>query len=75
MMIEIQELLNPLILNTKEYVGFFGDSEYKTNDDVKMGYWSFIGIADEKDAEDFKENYQIFRLTDEIDDNIFNSLR
>ena len=44
-MVSIRELVNCNILNNSDYVGFFGDSEYQSdNGDIRMGYWSFIGI-------------------------------
>ena len=43
-MVRIRELINCAILNDR-WVGFFGDSEYQSdNGDIRMGYWSFIGI-------------------------------
>lgn len=49
--VKISELLNPLILND-EWVHFQGDSEYYNNDgDLKMGYWSFLGLSDDEPTE------------------------
>lgn len=47
MMVTIRKLLNPLILNNIDNIGFFGDSEYRDSDDrLVMGYWEFVDVAD-----------------------------
>lgn len=43
MKIKFRDLVNPTIVNA-EWIGFNGDSEYKKDDDVKMGSWSLIDI-------------------------------
>ena len=44
-MVKYRELVNTAILNDEEWLGFFGDSEYETDDgEIRMGYWSFIGV-------------------------------
>ena len=68
MNVQLRTLLNPNILNAR-WVKFFGDSEYvDEHGELKMGYWSFSGIVDEKDADYVDEKYGIFSLDDEIDD-------
>ena len=43
-MVKFRELVNTSILNSEEWMGFFGDSEYETDDgELRMGYWVFIG--------------------------------
>ena len=52
MMVKISSLLNSGILNA-EWVGFQGDSEFiDENGELQLGYWSFLGISDEKPSDD-----------------------
>ena len=69
-MVSIRELVNCAILNDGEWVGFFGDSEYKMDDGkIRMGYWSFVSIL-----ENFVDDVIGFNLVDgfyrELDDEI-----
>ena len=44
-MVKFKQLVNTSILDSEEWIGFFGDSEYKNKDEkIVMGYWSFDGI-------------------------------
>ena len=64
-MVKFRELVNWHILNDDEFVGFFGDSEYfSENGGLKMGYWSFLDIIEPENIR-VKEN---FTLDDKIDD-------
>ena len=77
MKIKFRDLVNPTIVNA-EWIGFNGDSEYKKDDDVKMGSWSLIDI--DYDAISNKELSDVY-LEDEsvgvnwnLDDSIPESL-
>ena len=57
-MVKFRELLNPLILDSSDCVGFLGDSEYTGSDGrLVMGYWQFteydVGIDDCFSLDDF----------------------
>ena len=61
-MVKFRRLVNPLILNKEDWVGFMGDSEYLTQSgELRMGLWTWLG-----QIEDSPET--IYCLDDEIDD-------
>ena len=48
-MTKIRELVNTAILNSGEWVGFQGDSEFiDDNGKLHLGYWNFIGTDPQK---------------------------
>ena len=65
-MVKYRELVNTAILNDEEWLGFFGDSEYETDDgEIRMGYWSFIGVfrkLDDDISDDALTGEYIYRV-------------
>ena len=65
-MVKFKQLVNTSILDSEEWIGFFGDSEYKNKDgEVVMGYWSFDGINNNLEA-DSSNTYDMELSEDEL---------
>lgn len=69
-MVKFENILNPLILADK-MVGFHGNSEFFDSDgNLQMGYWTFVGIIKDEDVPALDEQYGVFSLDDEIEDEL-----
>jgi hypothetical protein len=65
MMVKFRDLVNPLILNDCNYIGFQGDSEFvDAHGYIRMGCWTYIGATISSEDE--------LTLDDEVDSEILN---